>query len=295
MQDLRDNFETQANKEIKYLFAGVVPERYEEIMALWEHYEPTFNVVGENFEDQKFVMCAGMFKFVKFNHRAMRSFWLASFTAWEGYEVIQNSVFASKPPYLTRFEEMVECLKQILESDDSLAIKLPEGVPEPLNHELSSLTMKQRVVRDIAIIAVGWAFLHEVMHIKHQQDGTSAQRDSSPECKHAEELSCDEFATCFILNRASEYAELEDNSLEDILTKRQLGIYFAIFSMVLISDNYNWHNSSDTHPPLQTRINLFMQQVGSNCSIMSYVIALCAYEALGNVFPNAPRLNLSVL
>jgi hypothetical protein len=47
---------------------------------------PCFELLADSGPDAFFVLEAGLFKFVRFNHRAMRAFWLASFIVWEGYE-----------------------------------------------------------------------------------------------------------------------------------------------------------------------------------------------------------------
>jgi hypothetical protein len=61
------------------LFLGVAPERHAELQALWWRYGPSFELLSDSGPDG--FLEAGLFKFVRFNHRAMRAFWLASFIA----------------------------------------------------------------------------------------------------------------------------------------------------------------------------------------------------------------------
>jgi hypothetical protein len=50
-----------------------------------------------------------------------------------------------------------------------------------------------------------------------------------------EELSCDEFATRFLLQHVDLCARHESVELELVRQKRQLAIYFALFAMTLIA------------------------------------------------------------
>jgi hypothetical protein len=62
---------------------------------------------------------------------------------------------------------------------------------------------------ELATIAAGWALLHEVRHLQ-QQEGTSADPfKADPTRRRAEELSCDDFATRFLLMDVESYARRE--------------------------------------------------------------------------------------
>src|SRR5437588_9326728 len=77
---------------------------------------------------------------------------------------------------------------------------LPVGVPEPGVLPDVAISAEARAAAELAIFAVGWVFLHEIRHLKHQQEGTAVPPDGEPAKQQAQEASCDEFATRFILS-----------------------------------------------------------------------------------------------
>ena len=280
---LRNDEEVQ--QASRSLFLGVVPERSQEFEELWHRYNPRFDFIEENSPDGAFVMCAGAYREVCFDHRSMRAFWLAAFIAWEGYRSIHEGLERNAFDLL-RFREMIDCFIEMINAEDPLNVALPEGIPEPGVYEDGALQAKVRVSTEFAKFAVGWALLHEVRHIKHQQDGTSADDDASPVERRAEELSCDEFATRFILDQVEAYARSTNAPVADVRRKREIGIYFGAFTLTLIAQD-RW-GESDTHPAVQTRIDAMIQQMGSNRTDMSVAIAHAAHVALWRIWPDAP-------
>lgn len=90
-------------------------------------------------------------------------------------------------------------------------------------------------------------------HIRHQREGTSAALEAPPDAKRTEELSCDEFATRFMLERVREFAAQHEKDPELARHKRELGIYFAMFALTLMKNGNS--DDSATHPAIQTQIN----------------------------------------
>jgi hypothetical protein len=205
----------------KQLFAGVLPEREAELIDFWQRYNPRFNLLLDKSPHGLFVMAGGRYREVIFNHRALRAFWLASFIAWEGYQSIHTAITAGTYD-LTRFDSMIDVFNRILVADDPLTIGLPLGVPEPGIYPDKATDVKGRVAAELATFAVGWAFLHEIRHLQHQQDGTSAGPNAPSEARHNEEFSCDEFATKFMLETVSNYASDTGEDAERVRQKREL-------------------------------------------------------------------------
>ena len=110
--------------------------------------------------------------------------------------------------------------------------------------------------------------------------------DASSVEKRAEELSCDEFATRFILDQVEAYARSTNEPVLSVRRKREIGIYFGAFTLTLIAKDH-W-GESDTHPAVQTRIDAIVQQIGSHSTRMSDAIAHAAHAALWNIWPDAP-------
>lgn len=268
------------------LFCGVAPERTAELEMLWKTYRPRFNLLLDDGPDGRFVMDAGAYRDVRFNHRSLRAFWLAAFIAWEGYRAFAESTGPAEDTDLSKFEAMVRDFHSMIAADESAQSPLPPGVPEPGVFPDRSVDPHTAAAADLATIAVGWALLHEVRHLQHQQLGTAASIDASAKERHAEELSCDAFATSFVLDKAGDYAAQKNVPADKVRMKRELGVYFALFAMTLISADA-W-GSSESHPALQTRIDHAMCGMGINGTRISDAMAHVAFAALWRRSPNAP-------
>src|SRR5262249_17699731 len=112
------------------LFEGIAPERRAELAALWAKYAPRFSILEDLTGDGPFILEAGAYRDVHFNHRVMRAFWLAAFAAWEGYRAIMEQVTGGTLD-LAPFGELIQCVEAILAADDPEAVSLPNGIPEP--------------------------------------------------------------------------------------------------------------------------------------------------------------------
>ena len=178
------------------------------------------------------------------------------------------------------------CVEEILESDIPEGVVFPDRIPEPGILIDKSSDAETRAAGELAIFAVGWVLLHEVRHLQHQQDGTSAAADAKSEDQHLEELSCDAFATSFLLDTVDTYAKEHNNPPDLVRRKRQLGIYFALFAMTLMSKD-KWEKSK-SHPSLQERIDAVVQACHGDGSDVAKVIALLAFLSLRQLWPNAP-------
>ena len=267
------------------LFEGVVPERESDLKALWGKYNPRFNIVMDAGSDGLCVMEAGAYRDVVFNHRAMRAFWLAAFIAWEAYLAIHKMATKGSTD-LDRLNEMLGVFSRLLKEKDPWAVEMPDGVPEPSIYPDSRKYPQARAAAELATLAAGWAFLHEIRHIKHQQEGTSTAQNAPAEEQHEEELSCDEYATKFLLKGVDKFAKDRGEDPQQVRQKRKLGIYFAMFAMTLI--NVESWEASESHPAMQDRINATMKHMGGSGAGMSDAIAYAAFIGLWHIWPNAP-------
>jgi len=137
------------------------------------------------------------------------------------------------------------------------------------------------------MLVSGWAMLHEIKHCICQQDGDSST-DGDMEAKHAEELRCDAYATSFVMNGVTDYANRsgEDRSL--VKRKRATGIYFAAFALALLSHGA-W-TESESHPSIESRIEAIRQQVSGDVLDEPLLIAALAFVSLGDVLEGASAL-----
>jgi hypothetical protein len=285
MDDVRrDEVVQEAARE---LFLGVAPERRAELERLWKQYGPLFEFHTDNGPAGFFVLDAGQFRLIRFNHRAMRAFWLASFIAWEGFSAVRVVAETAKLD-LDRFNSMIDSFQAMLAAGHVTSVPLPDGVPEPGIYPNGMLAPEPQAAVDLAKIAVGWSMLHEVRHIRHQQDGTSAPSDAAAKEVHDEELSCDAYATDFLLEGVTDYAKVEGVEPQRVHEKRQAGIYFALFTMALICAG-RW-GASQTHPALQERIDAAIEQMDPWRYQDADKIGVAAFEVLRRRWPSAPSL-----
>ena len=282
----RDDADVQT--AIKNLFVGSAPEKSGEFEGFWKLLAPAFQLVDDNHPDGRFIMDAGAFRYIRFNHRALRAFWLSGYIAWEGYRTVaENPVVELE--HLDQFKEMLASFDAMISSDNPEMEPLPFGVAEPGNYADPNTDPQSRAAGEIATIATAWALLHEVQHIKHQQSGTGAIQ-SDPTQQHLEELSCDKFATEFLLEGAETYAKSQKVDVGLVNQKRRLGIYFALFTLTILAKD-KWEETK-THPAVQDRIDAVCSIMSSNRSEIADAMAHTSFAVLRTHWPNAPGVFL---
>ncbi|MBR0560466.1 phage exclusion protein Lit family protein [Neokomagataea anthophila] len=275
-------------KAIRNLFIGSVPERADELSSLWENLDLVFQLFPDDHEDGRLIMDAGSYRYIRFNHRVVRSFWIGAFAAWEGYRAIAESKDFPTVD-LTRFKELITAFDAALQNDQSDESPLPDGVPEPGKLPNKNEYPQGRAASELSIIAVAWALLHEARHIRHQREATSASvHGNTQEAQHGEEFSCDEFATRFILEHSQRYSNENDVDLALVRRKRETAIYFALFTLTLLAQN-QW-SASNTHPSVQDRIVAVCRLMGNNRDELAEAIAHTAFAALRTLWPSAPMI-----
>jgi Peptidase U49 len=285
-----DNAEFRNDAEVqnaaKQLFLGCAPEREDELMKLWGDLAPEFQVHVDNHREGYFLVDAGLYKFVRFNHRALRVFWLGSFIAWEAFRAPREANGAGVD--WTRLKELLSTFEEILAATSAENVPLPAGIAEPGIYPDKDIDVAARAATELATIAVGWALLHEVGHLQHQQRGTGAEMYSGDSSQfHKEELSCDEFATKFLTGTIPAYSQETGNDARKVQQKRELGIYFALFSIALVNKG-NW-GETKTHPSLADRIAATKQQLGPTRHPDAEDIAAEAFRSLGQFWKGAPQ------
>lgn len=114
----------------KTLFLGCAPERQNELDALWSTLAPKFQMVGDVHDGDRVIMDAGAYRYVRFNHRILRAFWIGAFAAWESYRAVAESEDIAAVN-LSRLASLVDAFDRMLAADQSDLEPLPEGVPEP--------------------------------------------------------------------------------------------------------------------------------------------------------------------
>jgi Peptidase U49 len=272
---------------VRSLFIGSAPERESDLIEMWKELDLKFQLTPDVHEGDRIIMDAGAYRYVRFNHRVLRAFLIAAYAAWEGYRTVAESP-SLQALDLTRFRGLISSYESCLASEDSDLEALPEGVAVPGEYPDPRTDPQGRAASELATIAVAWALLHELRHIRHQRDGTGADPFGNDRAaKHAEELSCDAFATTFLLDQIDLYAQTTGQSANMVRQKRQLGIYFGLFAVTFLAKD-KW-GESDSHPAVQTRIDAVRKLMADQKSDIAAAMAHFAFAVLGIVWPGAPN------
>lgn len=271
---------------VKNLFLGIAPEKLSEINSFWDDLQLQFCLFDDG---QSALMEAGAYRYIHFNHRTLRVFWVSAFAAWEAYTCLSTAILSNKEPNLNFLEKLIQIALDVKTADDPESISLAE-LPEPgqLPNEVASPEM--RAAAELAMFATGWAILHEVRHLQHQQQGTSSPGDNSCSAR-AEELSCDEFATDFLISDLSRYASTHGFDEDSVRKKRHIGIYFAAFALVVLS-HPNWE-VTDSHPSVQERIDRIFHDLRNDNQDEAMCVALLAFTGLRKLWPSAPMFSIT--
>lgn len=258
-----------------------------EMDGLWAEYDLQFQIKEDTDNGEKLVMRGGLYRYVEFNHRMLRAFWVAGYAVWEGYNVMAEAIRNNQEPDLTRFQELVTAVRRISESESPCSEPLPAGVAEPGHYD--GQDTPERTASELATFAACWAFLHEIRHIRHQREGTGADiYESDPSEKHKEEISCDQFATEFLLAKIDGYARDQSVPADKVRLKREIGVYFALFTIGVLADGQ--FDDTATHPSLEKRIMAVQKIIGASGTEKARMIASLAFEALRTRYSTAPSI-----
>jgi hypothetical protein len=276
--------DAHVQKAMKDLFLGIAPEHSDDLETLWNTLQLQFCL----FEDSgQVLMEAGAYRYVHFNHRALRVFWVSAFAAWEAYALSAAAVIEGKVRNLDRLKELIYIALRVRDASDPESVPLA-GLPDPGCLPDKEAEPEHRAAAELAIFAAGWAMLHEVKHLKHQQEDTSAGPDATPDLARKEELSCDDFATDFLMRDVERYANESGYDLLQVRQKRSLGIYFAMFGLVVLSHS-KWEET-ESHPSVQCRLNAVRRSLAGDQFDDAFCIALLAFSSLHALWPLAPKL-----
>lgn len=271
--------DAQIQDAVKSLFLGLAPERSGELERLWEDYQLQFCL----FTDESGVMMeGGAYRYVHFNHRALRVIWVSAFAAWEAYSCAQSAFGDGKLRSFDRLQKLLDLALEIRDARDPEAVPLgdlPEPGSLPLNTEF-------RAPAELAMFAAGWAMLHEVRHLKHQQDITATAEGDAPEFARAEELSCDQFATAYLVETSLQYASAHAVDQAKVRMKRALGVYFGAFALIVLA-HPNWRET-ESHPSVSDRLRQMRSMLSADGLDEALCVAGLALVGLKQVWPDAP-------
>jgi len=66
----------QVQNAARQRLLGAAPERTVELTAMWADFDPVFHLMRDLHSDGRLILDAGGYRYVRFNHRIMRAFWI---------------------------------------------------------------------------------------------------------------------------------------------------------------------------------------------------------------------------
>lgn len=222
---------------VTFLMNGAVPERKNEIAALWAQYPADVIIVA----DAKRVTLNADKDRIAFDLKTMDVFWLIGFAGWKAIECYSPliawsaasgqpiaaliSVDAGLDDVERAYKERRAALQAFIETADVASAPWPDDIPRPSANRDALDDDQYRVAYDITLFATAFAFFHEFRHVMFDRDGT----------RHAdlreEEMACDVWAREFMTVRLARYAEDHGYDYQEVLRKRSMG--FALAALVL--------------------------------------------------------------
>lgn len=216
------------------LMKAAVPEREEEIMALWKKYNPEV-MLAPNTKGITLNVHKGI---ITFNPKTMDIFWLIGFSGWCAIECYSPHVLVSarknqkilkiiqQDNELERIERdyKTRCAiaRSLIETEDNDFKNWPPDIPHPAEN-LENI--QHKAAYDLTCLAAAFVYFHEFRHVMLDFD------DHQHKDRREEELDCDVWARQFMTEKLSLYASLNSHEYHEVLQKRSMGL--AIAALIL--------------------------------------------------------------
>jgi Peptidase U49 len=240
------------------LFAGVVPERIDELKALWGQQEERVRLLGA----RRFLL-QQLYGTVQVSEIALRQIWLTGYAAWRAIDAYNVPLFLAAvygapldlaawhtvPVQAEKdhafdllFDKIVE-LGKVGSLDE---FDWPAGVPYP-QEGLKIIDPEMKGTFDLVCMAGAYVFAHEVRHSIFEQEG------NPPADIVEEERACDRWALALMLDQAGSYAVENAWDPSTVRAKRILGVVIAQLAILTLTPRESWDKFSD-HPPVRERL-----------------------------------------
>ncbi len=232
-----DSLEFQAKKALLALLTGAVPERREEVLAIWDHAVAGVDVVP----DTDRILFSTHQRRIRLSLRAIDICWVVGFSS--------ASALISYGPYVRIAIDTGQTIEDVSRSDENryefesahreaihMAQELiggngtppppwPPGIPQMKDDRSALSSDFDRVIYDVTILALAFVILHELRHAMFQTAG------DQPSLIRDEESACDLWAKEFLLSRQSEFAQ--DYGHDDTLSKSKRALGLAVGTLII--------------------------------------------------------------
>lgn len=230
------NFE-QKQEEFKQCFIelmkGAVPERTDDILKHWEHYNPKMVIKNGN----KLTLEATRDE-IRVDLKIIDVFWLIGFSGWKAIEtyipsVMTASLFNNRildelkndeelDVVERTYKERIKAAEQFIEGNSSIEDIWPPDIPKITSHDDGIDDVEYKAAYDLTVSALGFALFHEFRHVMLDQD---RERHN---VRAEEEMACDVWAREFITAKIATYASSKSLDYQTVLQRRSMSFVLAV-------------------------------------------------------------------
>lgn len=262
-------YDEELGRAVDSLIRGVVPERSGEWENLKRRYAPQF-VFATN-EPGRFLMgkVVGQ-NVVTFSERTRDIIWMLGFGSWRMHQANADALFLEGPPYtlanlsvLPNQAEVDNAVTEIMMGVGYLyqmpgmqPFTWPAGVPSAEEFlkrcdDPTQTPKEEKAAYDLTCMGMAFILLHEMHHLVLEQDRLK------PTDPREEEYACDHFALVYLMK----HHEILTAGAPQVLTKRAMGIFMAMFVLLAMSLSPQWGQVGTTHPPLAGRVKALVKEL----------------------------------
>jgi Peptidase U49 len=247
---------------IENLILGAAPESDARLHEIWQKHNPEFVIVPDS--PGITLKARDSEKRIIYDHKTLRIFSLLGHAAWRVFvchcphvllsnwtgtpinaEMMWND--AEYPGAHDAFEEFLDAAQNAVKAGSADSINWPGNLCDVAADPLT-LNREQRAIRDLTLMAIAYAFLHEIRHVMFRHPEENKIDDA------AEELACDTFARDFLLGHASDYVARSGEPINMVMAKRASAISLGAFAVYELTAPEHRRGSS-TYPPFADRFD----------------------------------------
>jgi hypothetical protein len=215
---------------------GAVPERADEIRALWRKYKPAVIV-----KDAGRLTLDATKDRIEVDVKMIDVFWLLGFSGWHAIECYTPHVVASALSGRTvadlmggddglatverDYKERLSAARAIIEGKGSVTALWPPDLPRPSDNRDASDDVQYKAAFDLTASAVAFTLFHEFYHVILDRDCMR------PQDRREEELACDVWAREFMTVKLEAYARDKRLDYHQVLRRRSMA--FALAALIL--------------------------------------------------------------
>ena len=248
---------------IQMLMKEAVPERVDEIDALWGFYKPRVDVV----ENRIGITLNASRERIEFDSKTVEIFWLIGFSGWQAIECYAPHVCLSPisektlielfrddeelPDIERLYRERLATVRNYIKQRNSDALPWPNDLPLPVANRDALDNDQHKVAYDLVTLATAFTFFHEFRHVMLDFD------ELRPDERKEEELQCDVWAREFMTVKLASYAKDNSHNYYEVLRKRSMGLAIAALILHEITPK---HGLNPHYFSIKTRLTTLLRE-----------------------------------